>query len=205
MDATVPAVERPRQGDEVLLVGYRHAVPFMCPAVIVNENPFMVRVEGTPNLEEVRRIVVVVQDPDRSCRSDATLIGSTGPEGALSVELALDGWNNEDRRRCPRVDVDYPITLESITETEKGVLFETHVGQLKNLSLVGGLIASSWQPEARTLLRWRFVAAGNILRGLGLVARSDSDSKAFGLEFVDYMGNGRADLEALLESSLHAG
>jgi len=85
------------------------------------------------------------------------------------------------------------------------VLFETRVGQLKNLSLVGGLIASDWQPEARTLLRWRFVAAGNILRGLGLVARSDSDSKAFGLEFVDYMGNGRADLEALLESSLHAG
>jgi hypothetical protein len=202
MDATVPAVERPKQGDEVLLVGYRHAIPFMCPAVIVNENPFLVRVEGTPNLEDVRRIVVVVQDPDRACRSDATLIGSTGPEGSLSVELALDGWNNEDRRRCPRVAVDYPITLESITESEKGVLFETHVGQLKNLSLVGGLIAADWRPEPTSLLRWRFVAAGNILRGLGLVARSDANDQTFGLEFVDYVGDGRAQLATLLDAAL---
>ena len=118
------------------------------------------------------------------------------------LEVDVTAWEEVDRRRFPRHQIELPIRMRMVTEQEGSPQISEVLALTKDVSLGGMLVQAGEELKAGSLVEVQAVLRGKEhLRVLAVVVRAGDDSDFIGLEFLDFVGGSRYSMHGFLSDA----
>jgi hypothetical protein len=189
-------------GANVSIVFYVDGLPVAISGELASADPFEVwtKTEAAAKLALGRRAMVVVQSGKEFHKAEAELHAEQ-QDGGWRVWAKSFGWESVDRRRYPRYEMQLPVTLRAVLESDNGIELTQIEGVTEDVS-IGGL----WVKAPRTLAGSSLaevsveLSPNSWIRALSLVKWADSSDNGlgFGVEFLDFLDGSRYALHQFL-------
>ncbi len=191
-------------GEAIAVVTYSDETARLTHGVIVGSHPLAVRM---PEQEEMSyapegRVMLIVKGKTPQWRARTTIARSDAEGTTVLVEFADFEWELEDRRKYPRVAVAVPVELKLVHEQEDSLSFTEARGSTIDLSLGGAAVHTDTPVPVGTLVEFRWTPAdGKTVRSLAVVLHQKPEANCIGIEFVNFIGEGRNALKQLLQEA----
>ncbi len=189
-------------GSNVSIVFYVDGEPVAISGELKCAEPFEVwsHSEGTAHLADGRRAMLVVQSGKEFHKAEAEL-HSVPAEGGWNIQAKSFGWEEVDRRRYPRYELQLPVTIRAVLESESGIELAQIAGTTEDIS-IGGI----WVKAPHTLTNSTLaevsveLSPNHWIRALSLVKWADKqhNGMGFGVEFLDFLDGSRYTLHQYL-------
>jgi hypothetical protein len=145
-----------------------------------------------------RKVVLVSFENGRLLRGEAEALSVQKIGGNARLELSKVVWEDLERRRFPRVDVQLPVSLRAVYEHNGDTVVSVVDGQTIDLSVGGSLVKVETPLIKGSLVEFLIqFNSEEAVRALGVVAHTE-DEKTMGICFLDYVGAARTHLEDFL-------
>jgi len=156
----------------------------------------MVNMNEDPEFVKGQVIVVVAQRGFEVAKCSTEFQSVTRVGNSFVIEFAHQPWEMEERRRSPRLPVDWSATL-----WVPGIIGESEgmVSRFEDIGVGGGLLITDIAPPVGCLVQWKCSIGNDGISGLALVVRSDSATKELALEFVELYGNSKTILQSFTD------
>ncbi len=188
--------------ERVSLVWYENGEAQVAIAQVQSKVPFAVTCpdERLSSLSAGSHLLVITQS-ENMLRFDGTLAYSKRYGTKWYLEFETAEWHVNDQRRYPRFDVELSMDVRAAVEDEDGVGFLETKAFTANVSVGGALLKSDVEFSIGQLVRCELTLGNHgTCEVLALVAHKDP-AKGYGLEFIDYVGNGRYNLAQFLSKA----
>jgi hypothetical protein len=145
-----------------------------------------------------RKVVLVSYENGRLLRGEAEAVSMKKVDGHARLEMAQVVWEDLDRRRHQRVNVELPVSLRAVYEHNGDTVLSVVDGATVDLSVGGSRVHVETPILEGSLVEFlvEFTPKESI-RALGIVAHANPD-KSIGISFLDYVGAARTRLEDFL-------
>lgn len=208
--ADYPSVERgfsaPHRvaaGAEVHVLFYEEAQPRMLSARIGALAPMALTTEDPavrllkPNMRSI-----LVAEKDGSVAKAECHVKDCRPIGdEWRVEVDITAWEEVDRRRYPRYQVELPVRMRRVREGDDGPQLADIVAITKDVSLGGMLVAVGEDLGQGSLVEVQAaLRPKDHIRVLAIVVRAQEEGHV-GLEFLDFVGGARYAMHGFLSEA----
>jgi hypothetical protein len=191
-------------GEPVVVVTYSDETARLTHGEVIQFQPLVVRMpDFDPSAvlgEERAMLIVKGRTPEWFART--TIKSWSLDKGTALLTFEETPWELEDRRKFPRVALQVPVKLRLVHEQPGSLTFTEAEGTTEDLSLGGASVKMHSPVPVGMLVEFRSTAPNEQpIRCLAVVLHTDADSTQLGIEFVNFMGDGRSALSKLLEEA----
>lgn len=189
-------------GSSVSVIFYVDGRPVALTGEVTHAEPFTIWTasDGASDLADGRRAMLVVQNGKDFSKAEAELHSHReGPGWALVAKSF--GWEEVDRRRYPRYELQLPIAIRAVLDHEEGPQVARLEGNTEDVSIGGAWVKSlKTLPSASLVEVTLDLQPGNAVRALSLVKWADrhDNGLGFGVEFLDFLEGSRYALHQFL-------
>lgn len=189
-------------GTPVAMLFFDDGQPAFSNCEVATTHPFTLRCDDSvaEQIEPGRRVLLVLKDRGHFAKAETKIraVRSTGESWILYPDE--HAWELLEHRRYPRYKVEVPAHVRLIQEADGGPTVAVYEGCTTDLSLGGAWIETVGRPEPGTLVDFRLELPGaGWQRMLAVVARTLEGRQGFAVEFVEYVGGARFNLQGFLE------
>jgi hypothetical protein len=196
--------EAVQPGAQVGIVFYVDSQPVAVTASVVSAHPFVMSSEdaGARQLQQGRRVMLLVQQGEHFAKAEAEIFAREQHSGEWQIVAGDFGWEEVDRRRYPRYELEIPVQMKAAIEKEGAVELSRFHGRTVDISVGGAWVDVDERPPQGSLVEFEAeLAPGEFIRALCVVAWSETNKKGIGLEFLDFIGGSRYFLHTFLTRS----
>jgi len=191
-----------RPGSPVSLVFYLNAQPVAIAASVAKQTPLTLSTSdrNASLLEIGKRALLILQEGGQFAKAEAQIISCEPFAEGWRIEAGQFGWEEVDRRRYPRYNVEMPITIKAVVENNGAAQLKYVKARTVDISLGGAWVKTEDQLQQGNLVEFQAeLNRGEHMRVLAIVAWSN-EKEGMGLEFVDFLGGSRYYLHNFLSS-----
>lgn len=189
-------------GTPVAMVFFDDGRPGYADCEVAGTQPLTLRCadQVAEQIEPGRRVLLVLKDKGHYAKAE-TRIRAVRADGQGWLLYPDDhAWELLEQRRFPRYRVQVPAHVRLIQEGEAGPSLAGFDGQTVDVSLGGAWVETAGEPETGSLVDFRIELPGaGWQRMLAVVARKIEGKEGFAVEFVEYIGGARFNLQGFLE------
>lgn len=192
-----------RPGSPVSLVFYMNAQPIAVAASVSKQNPLtLISTDDNAMMLEVgKRALLILQEGGQFAKSEAQIVSCEPFAEGYRIEAGQFGWEEVDRRRYPRYEVNLPVTIKTVMENEHGAQLKYVQAIAVDVSLGGAWIKGGEELSPGSLVEFQAeLKTGDHMRVLAIVAWAN-ETEGHGLEFVDFLGGSRYYLHSFLSKA----
>jgi hypothetical protein len=188
-------------GQSVSVLFYVEDRPVAVNGSVTNLDPFTIT-SGDSSAEwlsDSRRAMLIARNDSEFSKAEAELKATC--DGATWTIVAADfGWEQVDRRRYPRYEVQIPVTVRAVIESGNTAELKYLQATTEDLSLGGAWLKSEQKLPSGILVECQVnLPNGANLRVLSTIRWADTLEKTgFGVEFLDFLGGSRQLLQQYL-------
>lgn len=188
-------------GQSISVLFYVEDRPVAVNGSVTNLSPFTIT-SGDSSAEwltESRRAMLIARNEAEFSKAEAELRATC--EGSTWTIVADDfGWEQVDRRRYPRYEVQIPVTVRAVIESGNTAELRYLQATTEDLSLGGAWLKSDQKLPSNILVECQVsLPNGSNLRVLSTIRWADTLEKTgFGVEFLDFLGGSRQVLQQYL-------
>jgi hypothetical protein len=190
-----------KPGTPVSVVFYRNAQPLALAASVSNQKPFVLVTadENAEMLEVGKRALLILQEEGQFARAEAQILNCEKHPDGWHIEAGKFGWEEVDRRRYPRHNMQLNVTVKAVLDRNGGPELKYVPAVTEDISLGGAWIRPEDPLKAGSLVEFQAdLGSGDAMRVLAIVAWSENGKDGVGLEFVDFLGGSRYYLHGFL-------
>ncbi len=142
-----------------------------------------------------RSVVLVSQRGLVVLRGEGEAISiENSDEGRAKVHFANTKWEEIDRRQYPRINLNLPVKMRAVFESNEETVISVVEGTTVDISVGGSKVNANHPVLVGSLVEFdATVGEGDKLRALGVVVYSDTEG-VLGISFMDYLGATRYKL-----------
>jgi hypothetical protein len=191
-------------GTTLTAVFFENGRPLVTFCSVYSEAPLVLKTrdEMAQTLEFPRNCVLVHQQEGRLLKGDAEVLSCHPERDAFLLPIKAIEWEDLDRRSHPRIDVAVPVALRAVHDLHGSVAINIYQGATLDLSLGGALVSVKPQVAVGSLVEFQAtLGPDEVIRTFGVVAHSSESNGTIGIEFLDYVGAARVELDAFLEQA----
>lgn len=191
-------------GQNVSVLFYVEDRPVAVNGLVTSLSPFTIE-SGDSSAEwlsEPRRAMLIARKDSEFSKAEAEL--SATCEGTNWKIVASDfGWEQVDRRRYPRYELQIPVTVRAVIESGNTAELKYLEATSEDVSLGGAWLKSSQKLPSGILVECQIAMPNGVnLRVLSTIRWSDTLEKTgFGVEFLDFLGGSRQALQQFLSQA----
>ena len=201
VDTVFDSAKMIRPGSPVSLVFYLNAQPVAIAASVAKQTPLTLSTSdrNASLLEIGKRALLILQEGGQFAKAEAQIISCEPFAEGWRIEAGQFGWEEVDRRRYPRYQVEIPVTIKAVVETNGTAQLKYVQAKTVDISLGGVWVKTDEKALGQgSLVEFQAeLAHGEHMRVLAIVAWSN-ESDGLGLEFVDFLGGSRYYLHNFL-------
>ena len=189
-----------RPGSPVSLVFYLNAQPVAIAASVAKQTPLTLNTtdRNASLLEVGKRALLILQDRGQFAKAEAQIISCEPFSEGFRIEAGQFGWEEVDRRRYPRYEVEIPVTVKAVIENNGSAQLKYVQATTLDMSLGGAWVRAEDELAPGSLVEFQAdLGTGEHMRVLAIVAWSNNKD-GLGLEFVDFLGGSRYYLHNFL-------
>jgi hypothetical protein len=188
-------------GETVALVFYSDTNPQAFQGLWRPDAPNRVWTDnaGCRSMEPGSNALLVRHDGSRSYKAEVIVEKCEPSASGWLVFLGVVAWEELDRRRHPRYNVEISAQFRAVRELDGEPTLTRFEAVTSNLSLCGAGFTSSVPMPSGSLVNVT-LKLGDLesARMLGIVVWSDSGDTQFGVEFLDFIGDARYRMHRFL-------
>lgn len=191
-------------GQSVSVLFYVDGKPTALRATVTNVSPFQMTTSdpGAKLLGSNLRAVLIIQKGNEFSKAEA-LLSVSGAEGQWDLSASEFGWEEVDRRRYNRHNLNLKVSVRGVMETNGTVELKSLECVTEDVSLGGAWLKTSERLESGLLVEFQLETPSHgSVRALSIVRWADTLEKdGFGVEFIDFVGGSRKSLHSLLSKA----
>lgn len=202
MEGNLERVAGPQPGEPVAIVTYLNESAQLTHGEVVSATPLVVKVLGqvATKFAPLTDVMLLGKTSTPPLRARTSVQMSSVDGDATFVTFEEFAWQVEDRRKYPRVVVALPVHLRLVEEDEESLTFSEASGTTVDLSLGGAAVRMDSPVPVGTLMKFEWTSPeGQAVRALAIVLHEKGESGCYGVEFVNFLGEGQKVLEQLLK------
>lgn len=183
-------------GQSVSVLFYLDGRPSAVRGTIASLNPFVLSVqdERAAAFMPHMRAVLIAQKGNEFSKAEADLAATQAGDG-WRLSANSFGWETVDRRRYHRFDINVPVVIRAVMESDNVAELTTLECTTEDISVGGAWLKSDKKMEGGLLVEFQAELNGHPLRILSMVRWADNGEKdGFGVEFLDFVGGSRQTL-----------
>lgn len=188
-------------GAPVGLVFYVDSQPMALAANVKLGKPFTMTTadKNAGLLEPGKRTMLILQEGNQFAKAEAQVVACAQDGDNWTIEAGDFGWEEVDRRRYPRYELELDVKLKAVTETEGQAELRYFEAKTVDVSLGGAWVQTDHKLPAGSLVEFQAeLTPGHTVRVLGIIAWSVSEKEGLGIEFLDFIGGSRYQLHMFL-------
>jgi len=177
------------------------ARPIWTNGTILTAKPFTVEIDARWACPlQAHSKLVIIHDGGRCIAKGESQIQKSVPRGHSANVLFADfEWEIAESRDHPRFNIEEKATIRSIRESDTEIDVLDQVATTQNISLGGALVKVGKPVQLGDLVEFRMAwGDGSIVKALGVVAHANEEGTLLGLNFIEYSGASREDLNRIL-------
>ncbi len=194
-----------KPGSLITLVFYSDAQPNAILATVEGTHPFVLRTadDQAAQLKSIRKVMLVSQEGPKLLRAEAHIEHCVDSSNGWRIEVGFLRWEQVDRRRHPRYNIELPVAIRAIQEEEDGTaIVRLFQGTSVDVGLGGAWVTMQELPEQGSLVEFSSdLPSGDAVRALAIVVHACPERQGVGLEFLDYIGGARYHLHNFLSKA----
>src|SRR5947209_6836252 len=131
-----------RPGSPVSLVFYLNAQPVAIAASVAKQTPLTLNTSdrNASLLEIGKRALLILQDGGQFAKAEAQITSCEQFAEGWRIEAGQFGWEEVDRRRYPRYEVEIGVTVKAVIENNGSAQLKYVQAQTLDMSLGGAWI-----------------------------------------------------------------
>jgi hypothetical protein len=192
---------RVQPGANVHVLFYQESQPHVLTAQVGSLAPVALTTKDAEAhlLQPSMRSILVSEEEGQVAKAECRVRECSVKDNEWHVEVDVTEWEELDRRRYPRIEVEVPVKLRLVKEATGGASITEILGITKDLSLGGTRLTVAEPIAAGSLVEMQAaLRPKEHIRVLAVVVRGSDEATDIGLEFLDYVGGARYAMHTFL-------
>lgn len=192
-----------KAGSQVHVLFYEEAQPRVLSARIGGLTPMALTTEdpAVRLLKPSMRSILVTEEEGSVAKAECHVKECQAVGDQWRLEVDITAWEEVDRRRYPRYQIELPVRMRRVKEESGGAQLTDIVAITKDVSLGGMLVSVGEELGEGSLVEVQAaLRPKEHIRVLAIVVRALEAGHA-GLEFIDFVGGARYAMHGFLSEA----